>query len=114
MEDPRRRAQTDRRIAGGDYAGHDLTGEELDSLEKRAGGGEIAGVRTTRWIRCRKPSTGCAPWGAYPSSPRQWRGRRPATAVGWRDRRESDPRRGRRRRRWATEPQQIPSAGTWT
>jgi hypothetical protein len=39
---------------------------------------------------------------------------RQATAVGWRDRLESNPRRGRRRRRWASEPQQIPSAGTWT
>jgi hypothetical protein len=38
-----------------------LTDGELDSLEKRAGDGEIEG-RTTRWIRCRKPSTGCAPW----------------------------------------------------
>jgi hypothetical protein len=37
-----------------------LTDEELDSL-KRAGDGEIArGGR--RWIRCRRPSTGCAPW----------------------------------------------------
>ena len=37
-----------------------------------------------------------------------------ATAAGWWDRLESDRRRGRRRRRWASEPQQIPSAGTWT
>jgi hypothetical protein len=40
---------------------------------------------TTRWIKGRKPSTGCAPWRACPSIPRQWRGRRRATAVGWRD-----------------------------
>ena len=46
---------------------------------------------TTRWIKGRKPSTGCAPWRACPSIPRQWRGRRRATAVGWRDRLESDP-----------------------
>jgi hypothetical protein len=39
-----------------------LTDEELDSLEKRARDGEDAVTRTTRWIRCRKPSTGCAPW----------------------------------------------------
>jgi hypothetical protein len=37
-----------------------LTGEELDSLEKMAGDGAAAGARTTRWIRCRKASTGCA------------------------------------------------------
>jgi hypothetical protein len=59
------------------------------------------------------PQPGCAPWWACPSIPRQCRGRRRATVVGWRDRLESDPSRGRRRRRWATEPQQIPSAGTW-
>ena len=29
------------------------------------------GARTIRRIRCRKPSTGCAPWGAYPRIPRQ-------------------------------------------
>jgi hypothetical protein len=51
--------------------------------------------------------------GAAGSASRQCRGRRRATAVGWRDRLESDARRGRRRSRWATEPQQIPSAGTW-
>jgi hypothetical protein len=38
---------------------------------------------------------------------------RRVTADGWRDLREWDPRRGSPRRRWATEPQQIPSAGTW-
>jgi hypothetical protein len=37
-----------------------LTDEELDSFEKSAGDGEIAG-RTTRWIKCREPSTGRAP-----------------------------------------------------
>jgi hypothetical protein len=35
-------------------------------------------------------------------------------ADGWRDGVEWDPRRARRRRRWATEPQQIFSARTWT
>jgi hypothetical protein len=39
-----------------------LTDEELDSLEKTAGDGEIAIGGRPRWIRCRKPSTGCAPW----------------------------------------------------
>ena len=51
---------------------------------------------------------------AQGSASRQCRGRRRSAAVGWRDRLESDPRRGRQRRRWATEPQQLPSAGTWT
>jgi hypothetical protein len=55
-------------------------------------------------IKCRKPSPARAPWRACPSIPRQYRGPRRATADGWRDRVESDPRRGRRRRRWATEP----------
>jgi hypothetical protein len=53
-------------------------------------------------------------WFAEGSASRQCRVHRPATADGGRDLLESDPRRGRRRRRWATEPQQIPSAGTWT
>jgi hypothetical protein len=35
-------------------------------------------------------------WFAQGSASRQCRGRRRATAVGWRDRLESDPRRGRR------------------
>ena len=83
-----------------------LVGEEGWSWRTRDG-------RTTRWIKCRKNSTGCAPWRACPSIPRQCRARRRATAVGWRERLESDLRRGKRRRRWATEPQQIPSAGTW-
>jgi hypothetical protein len=47
------------------------------------------------------------------SASRPCRGRRRVPAVGWRERLESDPRRGRRRRRWATEPQEILSAGTW-
>jgi hypothetical protein len=56
-----------------------LTDEELDSLEKTAGDGEIAIGGRPRWIRCRKPSTGCALWGACPSVPRECRGpaRRP-------------------------------------
>jgi hypothetical protein len=44
-------------------------------------------------------------WFARGSACRQCRGPRRATADGWRDRLEWDPRRGRRRRRWATEPQ---------
>ena len=53
--------------------------EELDSLEKTAGDGEIAIGGRPRWIRFRKPSTGCALWGACPSVPRECRGpaRRP-------------------------------------
>jgi hypothetical protein len=49
-------------------------------------------------ITCRKPSTGCAPWGACPSIPRQCRAHRRATAGGWRDLMEWDPRRAKRRR----------------
>ena len=62
-----------------------LTDEELDSLEKRARVGETREGRTTGWIRCRKPLSGCAPWGACPNIPRQCRGPRQATADGWRD-----------------------------
>jgi hypothetical protein len=40
---------------------------------------------------------------SLPSIPRQYRGPRAATADGWRDRLESDPSRGRRRRRWAIQ-----------
>ena len=41
------------------------------------------------------------------------RGHRRATAVGWRNRLEPDPRRGRRRRRWRLrEPQEALSAAT--
>jgi hypothetical protein len=40
-----------------------LTHEELDSLEKRGRWRwRNRGARTTRWIKCRKPSSGCAPW----------------------------------------------------
>jgi hypothetical protein len=39
-----------------------LTDEELDSLAKRGWRWRNRGARTTRWIKCRKPSTGCAPW----------------------------------------------------
>ena len=52
-------AQGDRRLAGGDHAadqpGVGLAGEEGWRWRNREG-------RTTRWIKCRKPSTGCAPW----------------------------------------------------
>jgi hypothetical protein len=47
------------------------------------------------------------------SASRQCRPPRRATAVGWRDRLESEPRCSKRSRRFATEPQQIPSARTW-
>ena len=66
--------------------------EELDSLEKRGRWSwRNREGRTTRWIRCRKPSIGCAPWGACPSIPRQRRGPRRATADGWRDGVEWEP-----------------------
>jgi hypothetical protein len=89
-----------------------LTDEELDSLEKSAGDGEIAGAdyqvdrmsQALNRLRAMESPPKSSPPMPWPPT---------ATAVGWRDRRESDPRRGRRRRRWATEPQQILSAGTW-
>jgi hypothetical protein len=62
VEDAPREAQGDRRLAGGDHAGHaadrrgvGLVGEGGLEMEKR-------GARTTNWIKCRKPLTGCAPW----------------------------------------------------
>ena len=39
-----------------------LTDQELNSLEERGWSWRNRGARTNRWIRCRKPSTGCAPW----------------------------------------------------
>jgi hypothetical protein len=39
-----------------------LTDDELDSLAMRGWRRRNRGARTTRWIRCRKPSTGCSPW----------------------------------------------------
>jgi hypothetical protein len=63
--------------------------------EEVAGDGEIAGRGRPGGPRCRKPSTGCGPWSTCPSIPRQCRGRRRATADRWRDRLESDLRRGR-------------------
>src|ERR1035437_9834522 len=47
-------------------------------------------------------------WFAQAFASRQCRGRRRATAVGWRDRLESDPRRGRGRRRWRVR--ELPGA----
>jgi hypothetical protein len=78
----------------------DLRGHERKAAEELGRRNTVAEERkvidaSQVAITCRKPSTGCAPWGAYPSSPRQWRGRRPATADGWRGRLESDPRRGK-------------------
>jgi hypothetical protein len=69
-----------------------LTDEELDSLEKTAGDGEIAIGGRPRWIRCRKPSTGLRAMVSLPKSSRQCRGRRRATAVGKRDQARSPPR----------------------
>jgi hypothetical protein len=62
VEDTRRGAQGGRCLAGGDHAGPaadrrgvGLPGEEGWRWRNR-------GARTTRWSRCRSPSTGCTPW----------------------------------------------------
>jgi hypothetical protein len=87
-----------------------LTDEELDSLEKRAGDGEIAGRGRPGGSEVASPQPAARhgePARVFPANAAAADGRpRIDGVIGW-------SLRGKRRRRWATEPQQIPSAGTW-
>jgi hypothetical protein len=116
-------------------AGARLQGEGRSAGDAHRPKGGLAGCRTARPRAGRPPRNWArgrpAARSAGPSSPRRRRSNRlramgslpkhsppmpwppTATTDGWRDRLESEPCRGKRVRRWATEPQQIPSAGTW-
>jgi hypothetical protein len=68
-----------------------LTDEELDSLEKTARVGEIARGGRSGGSDVASPQPAASHGQPAPSIPRQCRGPRRATAVGWRDLVESDP-----------------------
>jgi hypothetical protein len=62
VEGTRRGAQAPRRKPGGDRAGHDLLPRRRSRRwNARRSSWRNRGARTTRWIKCRKPSTGSAP-----------------------------------------------------
>jgi hypothetical protein len=62
VEDARRGAQAPRRIVGGDHAGPAADRRGVGLVGEEGWRSTNREARTTRWIRCRKPSTGCAPW----------------------------------------------------